>query len=134
MKAPRLARLAVAALLLVACSGDGPTSSTTPGGGLVGTWLLVSVDNVTAPPGTLRWVITSSTITADSQTDDCVDVGTYVVSGNTITATTISLSGSACAGTIGEMFGFTFTVASNTLTAVFTDPVLGTATFVFERA
>ena len=56
------------------------------------------------------------------------------MSGNRVTSTTASLSGTACAGLIGEMFVFTFTIDADTLTAVFTDPILGSATFVFERA
>lgn len=119
--------------LLAGCNGDDSTSPTTDR--LVGKWVLVSVDDVQAPAGALTWTITSTTITAESgPPDPCVEVGSYTVSGNRITFTTTSLSGSGCGGEIGERFEFTFEVAGDTLTVVASDPDLGTATFVFRRA
>ena len=119
--------------LLVACDGDSTTEAGT--GELIGTWVLVSVDDVEAPPGTLTWTISLTTITAESgPPDPCIEVGTYTVSGSMITATTTSVSGSGCGSEIGDTITFTFDVSGDTLTAVFSDPDLGTATFVFNRA
>lgn len=129
---PRRARLIIGGLILLAACGGEPTA---PGSGeLVGTWILVSVNEVPAPPDTLTWVFTELTITADAGTDDCVQVGTYTVSGNRITATTTSVSGSGCGDEVGDSGSFIYEVSGDTLTVVMIDPDLGTATFVFERA
>jgi hypothetical protein len=125
----RAIALSTAALLLVGCS-----DSTSPvQGDLVGTWALVSVDGVAAPAGTLTWIITPTTITANSDNGDCIEVGTYTVSGNRVTSTTTSFSGPGCGGEVDDMFTFTVTVSGETLTATVTDPELGSATFVFRK-
>ena len=123
--------LLVGLVVLSACGGDSVTGTD---GGLQGTWILVSVNGVDAPQGTLTWTITAATITAHSgPPDQCVETGSYTVSGNTITVTTTSLSGDGCGGEIGEVFEFTFALSGDTLTATIQDPDLGTGVFVFRR-
>lgn len=119
-------------VVLAGCGGDGTTGPANEQ--LLGTWVLVSVNDVQAPSGTLTWTISSTTITAESgPPDPCVEVATYEVSGDRITGTTTSVSGSGCGGNVGDTMEFTFDVAGDMLTTVFTDPELGTATFVFRR-
>lgn len=126
----------LAVVILAGCGGDDGTSPSTKE--LIGTWVLESVSDAneerSAPPGTLTWTISTSTITAISDDGGCIEVGTYSVSGNRLIFTTTSVTGPECGDEPGESFSLTFEVSGDTLTVVASDPELGTATFVFRRA
>jgi len=101
---------------------------------LIGTWHLSTVNGQPVIPGVfLIWTITESTVTATSDLD-CIEVGTYSISGDMVSVTTISLSGTQCGGHVGEQNSAgPFTVSETTLTIIINDEELGTATFVFTK-
>jgi hypothetical protein len=118
-------------LLCVACGEDGVSPGTEV---LIGQWSLLSVNGQSARPGLLTWTVTSSTITAVSNEDDCTEVGSYTYANGTLSTTVISLNGTDCGGEVGDTLAFPVSIAGDTLTATITDPDLGTAVFVFGRA
>lgn len=131
----RIVRQSVPAILMALTVTGCGSDSTAPGGGaLAGTWHLVSVNGFTAPVGTLSWTFTADGFVANSDDGDCVESGAYSLSGSQLTAVVTGFSGSGCGGEIGDTITATVTVTGDTLTAVLTDPDLGSATFIFRRA
>ena len=111
---------------LTGCGGGGSDSTTGAGGepSLVGTWTLSTIDGVAVPPGSLTVTFTASTYSIVAP--DCMETGTYTVSGGTITTTVSTAAGTDC-DPVGStetdsytVTATTFTLVNDGITAVFT--------------
>ena len=117
----RTRTFAVSTALLLWAAGCGDSTGL-GASDLAGTWRLVSIDGVPAPAGTLTWTLSSNTFVANSDNGDCIERGSYTLSGNRMTAVVTNISGPGCGGEIGDTVVFTVSVAGDALTVLVTDP------------
>jgi len=125
-----------AVILLIGCGSD-DNKAITGDSELIGIWDLSTVNGNPPAQGVwLRWQITATTVTVTSDMD-CVEVIRYDASnGKLIGLEMVTQTGTQCDPNPdnNSLLG-TYTVTSNTLTVVVTDPEIAppTATFVFVR-